>query len=252
MGSVRPVTRPPQILAVSGVLDPAAGPAYDGALRRYAVELAGVRGRPTRVCFVPTAAGDDHRHVDRFLGGGVIPGDDLGRSVLTLFDKPHVPDVRAHLMQQDVIWVGGGSVVNMLAVWRAHRLDTILWDCWQSGVVLAGQSAGSLCWHQSGVSDSYGDDLGAVTDLLGWLPFSNGVHDDLVDQPRRETYRTAVARGAVAAGYATEDGVGLHYTGTELSETVSVIEGRAAWHVVPDGRGGFAESRVEPRPLSVG
>jgi peptidase E len=248
---VRRVRRPPQILAVSGVLDPEAGPEQDGALRRHAVALAGVSRRPTRVCFVPTATGDDHRHVERFLGGGGIPGDDLERSVLTLFDKPNVPDVRAHLSGQDVVWVGGGSVVNLLAVWRAHRLDEILWDCWESGVVLAGQSAGSLCWHQSGVTDSYGDSLDAVTDLLGWLPFSNGVHDDLADQPRRDVYRAAVAGGVLAGGYASEDGVGLHYTGTELSETVSVIEGHAAWHVVPDGRAGYGETRLEPRMLPV-
>ena len=173
------VTRPPQILAVSGVLDPEVGYRPDGALRRHAVGLAGVSGRPTKVCFVPTAAGDDHRHVERFLAGGVIPGEDLDRSVLTLFDRPNVPDVRGHLVGQDVIWCGGGSVVNQLAVWRAHRLDEVLWDCWQSGVVLAGQSAGSLCWHTGGVSDSFGDKLDVVTDLLGWLPFSNGVHDDL-------------------------------------------------------------------------
>jgi peptidase E len=117
--------------------------------------------------------------------------------------------------------------------------------------VLAGQSAGSLCWHQGGVSDSFGDELDVVTDLLGWLPFSNGVHDDLVDQPRRTTYRAAVAGGAIGAGYATEDGVGLHYIGTDLAEAVSVIEDSRAWHVVPDGRGGYVETSVRPRPLPV-
>ncbi|MGH3445324.1 MAG: Type 1 glutamine amidotransferase-like domain-containing protein, partial [Nocardioidaceae bacterium] len=205
----------------------------------------------TRVCFLPTAAGDDHRHVERFLGGGVIPGDDLERSVLTLFDRPSVSEVRAHLLGQDLIWCGGGSVVNQMAIWRAHHLDEILWECWQSGVVLAGQSAGSLCWHRAGVSDSFGVGLDVVTDLLGWLPFSNGVHDDLADQSRRAAYRSAVARGDLCAGFATEDGVGLHYTGTELSETVTVIEGSVAWYVEPDGRGEHKETIVEPRRLHV-
>lgn len=245
---MRRVPRHPQILAVSGVLDPDVGYRPDGALRRHAVGLAGVRGRPTKVCFIPTAAGDDHRHVERFLAGGVIPGDDLDRSVLTLFDRPNVPDVRAHLVGQDVIWCGGGSVVNQLALWRAHRLDQILWDCWQSGVVLAGQSAGSLCWHTGGVSDSFGDQLEVVTDLLGWLPFSNGVHDDFTDPPRRAAYRAAVASAAIGPGYATEDGVGLHYTGTEFSEAVSALESSTAWHVLPDG-GSYQETRVEPRQL---
>lgn len=249
--SVRWVDRPPQIFAVSGVLDPEIGYGPDGALRRHAVALACVAGRPTRVCFVPTAAGDDHRHVERFLAGGVIPGDDLDRSVLTLFDRPSVLDVRRHLLGQDVIWCGGGSVVNQLALWRAHRLDEILWDCWQSGVVLAGQSAGSLCWHTGGVSDSFGDTLEVVTDLLGWLPFSNGVHDDLATPPRRAAYRDAIASGDLGPGYATEDGVGLHYTGAELTAVVAAIDGAVAWHVLPDGRGGYQESRIEPRKLAV-
>jgi peptidase E len=248
---MRRVTRPPQILAVSGVLDPDIGWRPDGALRRHAVRLAGVSRRPAKVCFVPTAAGDDHRHVERFLAGGVIPGDDLDRSVLTLFDRPNVPDVRGHLLCQDVIWCGGGSVVNQLALWRAHHLDEVLWDCWQSGVVLAGQSSGSLCWHQGGVSDSFGDSLDVVTDMLGWLPFSNGVHDDLTDPPRHSAYRAAVASGTLGPGYATEDGVGLHYTGTELTEAISAIDGSTAWYVVPDGRGGYYETKVEPRRLPV-
>ncbi|MGH3492653.1 MAG: Type 1 glutamine amidotransferase-like domain-containing protein [Sciscionella sp.] len=245
------MSRPPQILAVSGVLDPDADYRLDGAMRRYAVGLVGVSGRPTRVCFLPTAAGDDHRHVERFLGGGVIPGDDLERSVLTLFDQPSVSDVRAHLLGQDLIWCGGGSVVNQIALWRAHRLDEILWDCWQSGVVLAGQSAGSLCWHRGGVTDSFRVGLDVVTDLLGWLPFSNGVHDDLGDQPRRAAFRSAVARGDLGAGFATEDGVGLLYTGTELSEAVSVLDGSLAWYVEPDGSGGYQETVVEPRRLRI-
>jgi peptidase E len=126
-----------------------------------------------------------------------------------------------------------------------------LWDCWQAGVVLAGQSAGSLCWHQGGVSDSFGDDLEVVTDLLAWLPFTNGVHDDSSDSPRRATFRTAVASGALGPGYATEDGVGLHFTGTDLTEVVSALEGNAAWDVTPDGHGGYRETRLVPRLLPV-
>jgi len=91
--------------------------------------------------------------------------------------------------------------------------------------------AGSICWHQGGSTDSYGLELRAFTDGLGWLPYSNGVHDDLADQPRRERYRTAVATGELPPGHATEDGVGLHYVGTELAEAVTVVPGARAWRV---------------------
>lgn len=114
--------------------------------------------------------------------------------------QPNVPDVRAHLLAQDVIFVPGGSVVNLLAVWRAYRLDEFLRECWEAGVVLAGQSAGSLCWHLGGVTDSFGDSLDAVSDGLGFLPFSNGVHDDLGDQPRRQRFRESIAAGSLPPG----------------------------------------------------
>jgi peptidase E len=155
--------------------------------------------------------------------------------------------VRAHLLAQDVILVEGGSVVNLMAVWRAHGLPPILRECWERGVVLAGTSAGSLCWHTGGPTDSYRDALDPFTDGLALVPYSNGVHDDLADQPRRETYRRMVGDGVLPAGYATEDGVGLHYVGTELHEAVTVLDGKRAWRVDPADGGQYTEEPVIPR-----
>jgi peptidase E len=169
-----------QILAVSGVLG-------DGVRSRglisYATSLAGV-DRPVRLCFIPTAEGDNPLVLKWFAESfGNDPA--IEPSVLTLFTKPNVPDVRKHLLAQDVVWVGGGSVVNL--------------DAFSNG--------------------------------LGWLPWSNGVHDDLADQPRRTTYRRLVAEGALPGGYATEDGVGLHYVDGEFHEAVTVLPGKRAWWV---------------------
>jgi peptidase E len=225
----------PQILAVSGVLRPRPATTPNRRLLEHAVHLAAVEGRPTRLCYLPTAVGDDHRAVDAFLASDLARSTGIEPSVLTLFPQPSVPDVRVHLLAQDVLWVEGGSVVNLMAVWRAHGLPDILHACWQSGVVLAGGSAGNLCWHHGGTTDSFGDRLDAFSGTLGWLPFSNGVHDDLEDQPRRQRYRAAVATGELPAGHATEDGVGLHYVGTELAEVVSVVPGARAWRVDRDG-----------------
>jgi peptidase E len=132
-------------------------------------------------------------------------------------------------------------------VWRAHGLPPILRECWETGVVLTGSSAGSLCWHLGGPTDSFSDALAPFTDGLGLVPFSNGVHDDLDDQPRRSVYREMVASGQLAAGYATEDGVGLHYIGTELHEAIGILPGKRAWRVDPDGAGGYAEQELVPR-----
>jgi len=236
--------RPAQILAVSGVLKPSPAGGRTLQLIEYAASLAGRSGR-TRLCFVPTGEGDNPLALEWF---GAAVGNDpaIEPSVLTLFTKPNVADVRAHLLAQDVLWIGGGSVVNLMAVWRAHGLPEILRECWQGGVVMAGQSAGSLCWHIGGPTDSFGDDLAPYANGLGWLPHSNGVHDDLDDQPRRTVYRRLIAEGALPEGYATEDGVGLHYVDGAFHEAVSVIPGKRAWFVSRDA-GGYHEEEIVPR-----
>jgi peptidase E len=209
-----------------------------------AMRLADV-SRP-RVCLIATAVGDSREYIERwYRRAGAFGDSEL--SHLELFVRPNVADVRAHLLGQDVIFVSGGSVVNLLAVWRAHRLDTILRECWEAGVVLAGQSAGSICWHQGGVTDSFGDDLDAVNDGLGFLPFSNGVHDDLGDQPRRRRFRELIGAGKLQAGYATEDGVALHYVGDRLHEVLGVLEDRNAWWVEPDGAGSYRQKAIPAR-----
>ncbi len=244
------------MFAYSGVLFPAPRQPGSPALVDYALSLAdgpgtagsrGTAGSPRkRVCYLPTAVGDA---ADAIAAKAAVfarlPAAEL--SVLRLFVQPSVPDMRAHLLAQDVILVEGGSVVNLMAIWRAHGLPEILRECWEAGVVLAGTSAGSMCWHLGGPTDSFGDDLAPFTDGLGFLPFSNGVHDDLAEQPRRAEYRRMVAEGVLPAGYATQDGVGLHYLGTELHEAVTILPGRQAWQVRPDGHGGYAEREITPR-----
>jgi peptidase E len=245
-GKIGHMPRDPQILACSGLLYPPADypVEWTGTQMWQAMQLS--ESRAPKFCLIATATGDAKEYVEPALevakarGGAVV-------SHLPLFPQPNVPDVRAHLLSQDVIFVSGGSVVNLLAVWRAHRLDEILRECWEAGVVLAGQSAGSVCWHLGGVTDSFSDALDPITNALGWLPFSNGVHDDLADQPRRTRYRSLVASGELPAGYATEDGVALHYVGTSLHEALASWTGRRAWRVASDGAGGYTERPIEPR-----
>ena len=224
---------PPQVFAYSGMLRTADDELTNAHLLMHALALTGCEA--PRVCYLPTALGDAEEAVaaqrQRFADG--FP--DVELSVLTLFPQPSVPDVRRHLLSQDLLLVEGGSVVNLMAVWRAHGLDAVMRECWEAGVVLSGVSAGSLCWHLVGPTDSFRDALDPFTDGLGLLPFSNGVHDDFDDQPRRTTYRRLVADGTLPPGYASEDGVGLHYVGTELREAVSVRRGAQAWWVDRDG-----------------
>ncbi|MGH3737212.1 MAG: Type 1 glutamine amidotransferase-like domain-containing protein [Micromonosporaceae bacterium] len=210
----------------------------------YALELSGAE-RP-RVASLGTAMGDQVM-VNAWMHEAFYTTE-ARLTCVNLFPMPNFADLRGHLLSQDVIWVGGGSVAGLLALWRLHGFDTILRECWEAGVVLAGVSAGSLCWHAGGTTDSYGPELRAVTDGLGFLPYANGVHYDSENQ-RRPLLHQLIGDGTLPAGYATDDGAGLVYHGTELVEVVSDRDAAAGYQIVPDPDRGVVETRIEPRRL---
>lgn len=161
---------------------------------------------------------------------------------------PNIDDVRAHLLAQDVIWVGGGSVANLLALWRLHGWDAHLREAWEAGVVLGGVSAGSLCWHIGGTTDSFGPTLRPITNGLAFLPYSNGVHYNS-EPGRRPLYHRLVADGTLPDGHATDDGVGLVYAGTELVEAVADRPDCFGYSVRRGADGTTEETVIEPRHL---
>lgn len=242
------MARDRQIFAFSGIFEADSDRRTNADLTEHALSLC-ERRTGQRVCYLPTAVGDAQSAIDAKTDQFAQRWPGVDFTVLRLFNQPSVPDVRRHLLGQDLILVEGGSVVNLLALWRAHGLDQIMGECWEAGVVLAGASAGSLCWHLGGPTDSYRDALDPFTDGLRFLPYSNGVHDDFGDQPRREVYRAMVAESLVPPGYATEDGVGLHYLGTQLHEAVTIRPGSRSWWVEADGEGGYREQPVPARPI---
>jgi peptidase E len=238
-----------KILATSGGFLPSDYGLFQwrrGPLIEHAIELAGSPERP-RFCYLGTAQGDSLNGVAGFYRA--FAGSDVRASHLELFSMPNVPDVRAHLLAQDVVWVGGGSVANLLAVWRVHGLHEVMREAWQAGVVLGGVSAGSICWHVGGTTDSFGLDLRPVTDGLALLPYGNGVHYD-TEERRRPLLHRLVADGTLPTSYATDDGVGLSYDGTDLVEAVSDRPGAAAYRVERGPDGQAVETRIEPRLLT--
>jgi peptidase E len=233
----------PTILATSG------GWAFDdrlrwrvGPLTEHAIELSGVTGRAPRVTFLGTACGDNPALYHEFYGAAQRRG--LQASHLQLFTMPNVEDVTAHLLEQDVVWVWGGSVAGLLAMWRLHGVDEAMRTAWEAGVVLTGVSAGSICWHLGGTTDSFGPELRPIDNALGLLPWSNGVHYDSEEQ-RRPLFQSLIASGALPSGYATDDGAGLLYRGTEMVEAFAERDGAGAYFVERGPDGTAVETELE-------
>jgi dipeptidase E len=182
------------------------------ALDRFILSLT---GKPCpRICFLPTASGDPREQLTRFYERfGSWPCE---LSVLSLFQLGETRlDPVSHLLAQDAIYVGGGSMRNMLAIWREHGIDDAMRIAWHRGIVLAGLSAGAMCWFEAGVSMSGGAPEPVCG--LGLLPGSMSAH--LHGEPeRRPAYWNAVATGALPAGYAADDGAALLWDGDSLVE----------------------------------
>jgi len=163
-------------------------------------------------------------------------------SQLSFFPWPP-SDLRELALGHDAIYVTGGNTANALAIWRVHGFDAILREAWEAGIVLAGWSAGMICWFEAGVTDSFGPQLEGMRDGLGFLPGSACPHYD-GEGERRPVYSRLVGEG-FPAGLAADDCVALRFDGTELAEVVSSRAGSRAYRVTPEG-----EEPLEARLLS--
>ncbi len=213
----------------------------DPKMCKYFLNLAR-RSKP-KVCFVPTAGGDNPDAITSFYHAARRLG--ARPSHLSLFDQPKEP-LLGFVLRHDVIWVGGGNTRNMLLLWRAWGLDAALRTAYERGIILAGSSAGALCWFRGGVTDSF---PGRYQELrcLGWLRGSFCPHYN--SEPRRKpVYRALVKSAALPGGYAADDNVGLHFVDERLERIVTSKARRYAHHLAGNGRN-FQETRVVPDVL---
>ncbi len=215
----------PQIVAMGGY--------SDDRLLDYVLGQA----RGTRVLYVPTAGREEPSQTllwyERLRGRAAM-------THLNFFPWPPT-NLRELTLAHDVILVTGGNTANALAIWQVHGFDAILREAWQDGVLLAGWSAGMICWFEHGITDSFGPQLAPLA-CLGFLPGSACPHYD-GEELRRPVY-TQVVRDGFPAGVAADDDVGLHYVGTELREVVTSRAGATAYRVTPSG-----EQRLDARLL---
>lgn len=227
----------PTILATSMGFNRSREPWQPSPVFRYAFDLLDNSENP-RLCFMTTGTGDKQASIDAFYTA--FADTAVETSHLSLFDQPNVPDIAAHLHAQDVVWVDRGSLANLLAVWRAHNVDKILRDCWRRGVILGGESAGSLCWFAGGTTDSFGD-VRPFTDGLGFLPYANVVHYG----ERRRNFQACVAAGELPDGYATDAGAGLHFEDATLVAAFSDRKNATAYRVSRGADGGVEEEPLQ-------
>lgn len=225
----------PRILATcGGWADSSWGDVEFGPLMRFALDLTGVQGRP-RVVFVNTAGGDQRTDEGRELAAAMAAGVDAVH--LRLFGRTAI-DLAEIVESADLVWAGGGSVVNLLAVWRAHGLDEVMRQAWQAGTLLAGTSAGALCWHEGGPTSGFGE-VRTVEDGLSFIPGSLGVHYD--SQPeRRPALQRAVDAGRLPGGFGLDEGTAVLYEGDRAVDFVTER---------PGGRVHRVDAGVAEQPL---
>ena len=214
----------------------------DAFLVGLARERSG-RKRP-RLCLIPTATGDDLAIIERFEERFAAVTEP---SVLRLFARSDEPPADV-LARQDAVYVLGGNTANLLALWRLHGLDGALRGAWEQGVVMAGMSAGAICWFESCTTDSFGPTLRPLHGALGFLGGSFVPHYHGEAQRRPLTQRL-VGAGELPAGYAVDDGAALVFRGTELVEAVAQDDVAGAWRIEPDDAGGATETSLPIRRL---
>ncbi len=208
-------------------------------LDRFMLSLA--RRENPRVCFLNPASSEDYNY--RFYQAFGLSS--CRTNHLDLFRLP-TANLRGWMLEQDVVYVGGGNTRSMLALWREWDLVSILDECHREGAVLAGVSAGMICWYEWGVTDSVPGTLGALR-CAGLLPGSAAPHYD-GERDRRPVFQRLVADGTLPDGVAADDSAALHYVDGVLSEVVCSVAGKAGYRVVRNGDGAV-ETRLEGRLL---
>jgi peptidase E len=232
--------RQQRILAIGGVqLSPGS---VDWPLHQFLLDLSG-QERP-RICMLATASGENANGLASFYATFARQAE---ATHLDLFGRT-VPDIEGFLLDQDVIYVGGGNTANMLAIWRLHGVDKALKRAWEEGVVLAGWSAGANCWFEGSSTDSFGPGLDPLKDGLKLLQGSFCPHYDS-ESLRRPRYEELVGTGALPDGFAADDGVGLLFEGRRFVEAVASLPGQHAYRVERRKDNAVEETQVRARLL---
>lgn len=182
-----------------------------------------------KICFVPTASGDSDNYISRYYI--FFEKQNCRPSHLSLF-RPPTRDLESFLLEKDIIYVGGGNTKNLLVLWKEWGIDIVLKKAWENGILLAGISAGSICWFEEGVTDSYGDGLEPLK-CMGFIKGSNCPHYD-GEAERKPSYHKLIETNKIKPGIAADDGVAIHYINQDIYKIVSSRLNAKAYKVFYD------------------
>ena len=203
-----------------------------------------------KVCFLPTASGDSEEFLSRFYTA--FDRYSCEPSHLAFFRKPQqgaiaLSDAEHELLNQDIIYVGGGNTRAMLAVWREWKIDEVLRKAWQSGILLAGMSAGAICWFDYGGSDSTWVSKLSPLPGLGLIKGSCTPHYS-GESNRRADFHQLIKTGELPSGIGIDDGVAVLYEGQQIIEVVASRPAANAYQVNLEN-GQVIEQSIKPKYL---
>ena len=194
-----------------------------GIIEQYILNQT--RKKRPKICFIPTATGDNEAYKVNFYS--TFTKLNCEPTHLDFFKR--TPDLKKLILNQDVIFVGGGNTKSMLAVWKEWKLDKILKEAYRNGIVMSGVSAGAICWFQNGITDSWASEL----KIMPCLNFVRGTccpHYD--EEPERKPFvKKLLDRKKVKKIYAVDGGVALHIKNEENFKSVVFRKTKSSYAV---------------------
>jgi dipeptidase E len=203
------------------------GGGYNQTFIKY---MAGLTGKSMpRLCFIPTASADNPFGIANWFE--TCAPLDVKPFVQRMFISSYNQKVSFEevLLSMDGIVVGGGNTLNMMAIWKAQGIDTILRQAWDKGIVLAGGSAGSLCWFEHGTTDSRPKDISKV-ECLGFIKGSHCPHYDS-EPTRRPLYHSYIKSKEFKPGYACDDQAAIYFEDNEVKKVIALKDESNAYYV---------------------
>jgi len=218
---------------------------YGGQVNQDFVKYAAglTKKENPKVCFLPTASADSQNYVNywyELCEGLVLDPQVMG---VWVNSSTHDQSFEEILMSMDAIIVGGGNTLNMMALWKAQGIDIVLRKAYDKGIVIAGGSAGSLCWFNGGSTDSRPKAL-SIVEGLGFLDFSHCPHYHS-EASRKPLYHQNILEKKLSSGYACDDLSGILFINGKVEKSISLDHDSFSYYVY-EQNGKVFEDRLVP------